>query len=521
MGPSAPLSMHSVRLAWLRHGTGPLNDRHAQGGPGLDESIHRALSNAAGIALESAVDGQAIDWCALAHRIAAIDAGLNHLGYGPGSTVAVPGRNDLACAVAVLALVSSRRCAAIFNPFQPPKPRLAAAQAYRPDAILLPEGDEAIDSDTAESPVLVMTEAGDVREHRSGVGGLEAGPRRAGIVISTSGTTGDPKPFALSLPVLSRALGEIAWFNAGFGDRRHPGGAWPPLIQYSPLAHIAGALTLLRAAGQGRGTVLLGKFDSELWAQKIEAVRPFTTGLPPTMLRMVLDANIPAERLTSLVSIWSGSAPVNVGDPDAFTARYGLPVLGNYGATEFCGAVAVWSLDDYLQFYPARRGAVGRLDPRVAEVRVRDVDGAIMKEPGPIGSLEIRVNRMGNHWIASSDIGCLDSDGFLTLHGRSDEVIVRGGFKLSPGKIADTLREHPAVREVGVIGLPDARLGQVPVAAVETIGDIELDVAELLAFAKARLPAYFLPVRVVTVPSLPRTVAMKLDRRAIGKLFER
>lgn len=487
------------------------------GCPDVGDAIRASLRSGSGLALKEGSD--ALDWRELANRIEAIDEGLRNAGIGPGGVVAVSGRNDLNCAVTVLALLATGRGAGIINPFQQPVARMAAARSYRPDAILLPEGDTALESIGRDDAVLVLTPHGEVRSLSGSIGAFSRQRRETSLIISTSGTTGTPKPVLLSRSTLSRAMHEIAAINAGFGDRRQVDGSWPPLIQYSPLAHAGGALTLVRAAVQGRPVIILDKFDPVKWSDIVETFKLYTTGLPPTMMRMVLDADIPAASIASLVSVWSGSAPIRARDCDAFTDRYGLPILGNYGATEFCGAIAAWSLADYRAHYPHRRQAVGRLDPDVAMVRIRGADGALLEEPGAIGALEFRVHRVGGGWIATNDLGHVDHEGFLTLQGRADDAIIRGGFKLAPDKIADVLREHPAVLEAVVIGLADERLGQVPVAAVEIAEDARVEQAELCEFVKQRLPAYFAPVAVRTMRRLPRTATMKLDRRAIAALF--
>lgn len=485
--------------------------------PDVGDAIRSSLRSGSGLALKAGND--ALDWRELANRIGSIDEGLRNAGIGQGGIVAVSGRNDLNCAVTVLALLATGRGAGIINPFQQPAARIAAARSYCPDAILLLEEDAALESIGKDDPVLALTSRGEVRSLSRSTGAPSSQRRDTSLIISTSGTTGMPKPVLLSHSTLSRAMNEIAAINVGFGDRRNADGNWPPLIQYSPLAHAGGALTLVRAAVQGRPTIILDKFDPVKWSDIVEAFKLYTTGLPPTMMRMVLDANIPADRITSLVSVWSGSAPIRARDCDAFTNRYGLPILGNYGATEFCGAIAAWSLADYRAHYPQRRQAVGRLVPGIAMVRIRSADGALLEEPGAIGTLEFRVHRVGSDWIATNDLGHIDHDGFLTLHGRVDDAIIRGGFKLAPDKIADVLREHPAVLEAVVIGLADDRLGQVPVAAVEIVEEANVEQAELCEFVKQRLPAYFAPVAVRTMHKLPRTATMKLDRRAIAALF--
>lgn len=486
--------------------------------PDLSQRILRSLASQRGLALKTVSED--LDWTGLAQRIDRVEQGLSAAGIGNGATVAVLGRNDIPSAVAVLAVLATGRCAAIVNPFRPAPAVLDAAIKLSPHAILIPEGDPVAAAATASDPVFVMSAEGALAAKGGRGRRLEGGNPRSGIVIATSGTTGEPKPFHLSLPVLSRAMPEIEMINAGFGDRRLANGVWPPLIQYSPLAHIGGALTLLRAAWQARPSIMLGKFDAETWAQTVEQYRPFTTGLPPSMMRMVMKAGVARSRLSSLVSVWSGTAPLRPEDRAAFTGEYGLPVLGNYGATEFCGAIAAWSLDDYRVHFASRSGAVGRLDPNMVQVRVRSSAGELLSGESAVGVLEFKLRRIGDRWIETSDLGTVDSDGFLTLHGRKDDHIVRGGFKLSPKMIADVLRQHPAVRDAAVVGIADERVGQVPVAAIELEDNASVEPPDLQNFVRDRLPAYFVPAEVRTIDHLPRNAAMKLDRRAIGDLFK-
>jgi len=484
----------------------------------LSQRIWHSLASQRGLALQAT--GDDLDWAGLARRIDRIDQDLSKVGIRIGATVAVLGRNDISSAVAVLTVLATGRCAAIINPFRPAPAILEAALRLSPHAVIVPEGDPVADVATASDPVFVMSAEGSLSAKGCKGSGPAHGEPRSGIVISTSGTTGEPKPFYLSRSVLSRAMPEIEAINVGFGDRRLPDGRWPPLIQYSPLAHIGGVLTLLRAAGQARPSIMLGKFDAEIWAQTVEQWRPFTTGLPPSMMRMVMKAGIDCPRLSSLVSVWSGTAPLRPEDRAAFARKYGLPVLGNYGATEFCGAIAAWSLDDYRFYFSARSGAVGRLDPNIAQVRVRASEGELLHTEGAVGVLEFKLRRIGDCWIETSDLGSVDRDGFLFLHGRKDEHIVRGGFKLSPKTIVDVLRQHPAVRDAAVVGIADERLGQVPVAAVELEDNAMVAPPDLQNYVRERLPAYFVPTEVRTVDHLPRNAAMKLDRRAIGDLFK-
>jgi acyl-coenzyme A synthetase/AMP-(fatty) acid ligase len=194
-------------------------------------------------------------------------------------------------------------------------------------------------------------------------------------------------------------------------------------------------------------------------------------------------------------------------------------VLSVYGATEFSGAVAGWSLPDHRQFAAAKKGSVGRAFPGVT-LRTISPDGA-MCVPGEVGRLEVRTPQAGGDgWVRTNDLARIDDDGFVWIVGRADDVITRGGFKIAPGTVAAALQRHPAVREAAVIGRPDDRLGEVPVAAVELDPGAPAPAPEeLREFCRADLTPYEVPVAVVVVPALPRSASMKVDRTALTALL--
>jgi len=484
----------------------------------LAEAIARSLRDGGGAEAVEHAHGVA-SWRDLAEAAAAVDGALSLAGLGPGAIIGLPGRNRLAPAAAFLGLLGSSRCAAMINPFQPLDRVAADAETAKARAVILEEEDLALGELSGDFGVYVWA-GGALRQHRAPAPNGAASETLPALVMATSGTTGAPKRIEIAARTLDRALREIIGFNQGFGDLDRPGPELPALIQYSPLAHIAGALTLSRAAAQQRTVALLEKFEPHVWADIVRRRRPRTTGLPPAMMKMALEAALPAGDLESLVSVWSGSAPVDPKVETVFSQRYGLPVLGNYGATEFCGAVATWSLEDHARLALEKSGAVGRILPAVAEARVRSQDGEELLAPGEIGALELKVHRVGDAWLVTIDLAHLDADGFLYLHGRADDAINRGGFKIAPAAVAEALMSHPGVAEALVVGLDDPRLGQVPVAVVvPRKGAPPVNERELIAHVKQRLPAYCAPTAVKFVEAAPRTPAMKIDRRAVRALF--
>jgi acyl-CoA synthetase (AMP-forming)/AMP-acid ligase II len=233
---------------------------------------------------------------------------------------------------------------------------------------------------------------------------------------------------------------------------------------------------------------------------------------------MVLDADVDPADLASLRSVVSGTAPLDPETADAFSAKYGIPVLTNYAATEFGGGVAGWNLADHRRHWHDKRGSVGRAHPG-CELRVIDESTGAVLPPDRVGLLEVRAAQLGGRtWVRTTDLARIDTDGFLWIVGRADQTIIRGGLKVQPDVVCRALERHAAVRAAAVVGVDDDRLGQVPVAVVEPVPGARIDRAALLSFASQFLARYESPVRVVVVDSLPRTESGKTDLRAIRTL---
>jgi acyl-coenzyme A synthetase/AMP-(fatty) acid ligase len=154
------------------------------------------------------------------------------------------------------------------------------------------------------------------------------------------------------------------------------------------------------------------------------------------------------------------------------------------------------------------------------EIRTVD-DGGRPLPAGATGRLQLRAGQIGaGEWTSTSDLGHLDADGFLWLDGRADDAIIRGGFKVQPDTVKKALERHPAVREAAVAGLPDPRLGTVPVAVVEIRAGVQPPTSEeLLAFSREHLMPYEVPVRLLVVARLPRSASLKVSRADVLALF--
>jgi acyl-CoA synthetase (AMP-forming)/AMP-acid ligase II len=352
------------------------------------------------------------------------------------------------------------------------------------------------------------------------LGAGEAAASRPGVAVEmlTSGTTGPPKRVPLSYEMLTRVLLGAKYYeaNSDATPRLRTGVA----IVNAPLVHLGGLFRVLQCLNDGRSFCLLERFTVAEWAAAVRRHRPRTASLIPAALRMVLDAGLDPGDLSSLRSVVSGTAPLSPDAADAFRARYGIPVLTSYAATEFGGGVAGWNLADHQRFWAAKRGSVGRAHPG-CELRVVDAASGEPLPPDTEGLLEVRAEQFdGDGWVRTTDLARIDSDGFVWIVGRADQVIIRGGFKVHPDDVRAVLERDPRVRAAAVVGHEDPRLGQVPVAAVELRpGAGPVTAGELRESASRVLARYELPAEIRIIDALPRTPSGKADLTAVRALF--
>lgn len=340
---------------------------------------------------------------------------------------------------------------------------------------------------------------------------------RPGVAVRmlTSGTTGPPKRVDLTYDMLAHSV-------MGPEDARPPASTEPRrgvAIVNSPLVHIGGVFRILQCIAEARPFVLLERFELNRWAEAVRTHRPRTVSLVPAALRMVLHSDLRREDLASIRAVTSGTAPLSAEDADAFTEKYGIPVLTSYAATEFGGGVAGWTLPDHQEYWRVKRGSVGRANPG-AQLRVVGDDGTPLP-PDQIGLLEVKPGQLGPsvQWMRTTDMARIDADGFLWIVGRADQAIIRGGFKVMPDDVRTALESHPAVAGAAVVGLRDERLGETPVAMVELREPASVDAEALTDFLRTRLARYEIPTDIAIVAELPRTPSGKPDVSAVQSFF--
>lgn len=466
-------------------------------------------------------EGTWTTWGDLRAASGALDASLEQLGVGRGGRVGIVMDNRPELVAAAAAVLATGRCIVTLSGLQPPERRLADIERSDLPVVLVSAHSAARDDRNEHGSAVLELDSGGVptlvaRRTRPDERVTATRPGTA-IEMLTSGTTGPPKRVSLTDRQLDRSMvsggqrpGDPGALSAGTG------------IVATPMVHIGGLWGALAALYTGRRIALMPKFELEAWVSAVERHRPIAGGLVPAAMRAVLDADVPAERLSSLRVITSGTAHCPVELAEAFTARYGIPVMSVYGATEFAGAVAGWTLPLHREWWDRKKGSAGRAFPGV-ELRVVAPDGSALLS-GASGHLEVRTAQSAagdTAWVRTADLAHLDDDGFVWIDGRSDDAIQRGGFKISPATVKAALESHPAVREAGVAGRPDPRLGAVPVAAVELLPGAPVpDPAELVAHCRAALAPYEVPVRIIVVDELPRTPSSKVSQVELLELVD-
>src|SRR6202045_661261 len=468
--------------------------------------------------------GRWVSWGAVRSLTERIDRELTAAGCQTGGRVAVVLSNRMESVAALIAIFRGGRTLVTISPLQPPD-RLsddlaAAAASYVLAPSALWSEDEFSRAVTDLGATGWKLDDGELALQVRGTQEAVSGDPAVAIEMLTSGTTGAPKRIPLTRAQLEASLASALQHNDRADAKMKPPLSGTVGLVTLPIVHIGGLWSLLQSLVAARPIAMLDRFTVPGWHAVVKQYRPAVAGLPPAAMRSVLDSDIPREDLASIRAINAGTAAVDPALVDAFFQRYGIPILVVYGATEFSGAVAGWTVKDFHTQWADKKGSVGRAFPGV-RLQIVGEDGAVLGA-NEIGRLQVATPQAGGagHWITTSDLAHLDADGFLYIDGRADNVIVRGGFKVSPETVVRALRAPPAVADAAAAPVPERRLGQIPVAAVELRPGAATDGEALRQHCRATLTPYEVPARVFVVDELPRGAALKVDRRRLLTMLD-
>ncbi|MDH5021349.1 class I adenylate-forming enzyme family protein [Halobacterium rubrum] len=486
-----------------------------------DEVALQATTNPERTALVDAETGRSWTFAGLDDAVAQTAGRLAGLGVEPGDRVAVLAETRPAFAELVFA---AARLGVVLVPLNARLTRSELAeQVNTVDPVLVVTEAESVEDARELGPPVASVDDVDsdgVRElsavDPAEFEGVDSAWSDTRLLLFTSGTTGAPKAVRLTYGNLGASAVASA-FRLGM----LPDDSWLcPLSMY----HTGGVSVVLRCALYGTTAVLVRTpgFDPDSVRDALAEYDCTGVSLVPTMLDRLLDtdAGLPDSLRFALV----GGAPT----PPELAERAldaGVPVCPTYGATETASQVATLRPEQV----DARPGSVGR--PLLGtEVTVLDDDG----DPLPAGetgdlavsgptvtpgyvSADETAARFCEHGLRTGDRGRVDGDGFLSVGGRASDEIVTGGENVHPGEVADVLRDHPGVRDVAVVGVPDDDWGErvgALVVPIEDASTADVSVDALRAFCEDRLAGYKHPRTVAVVDALPRTPSGTVDREA-------
>jgi len=333
------------------------------------------------------------------------------------------------------------------------------------------------------------------------------------VVVYTSGTTGRPKGAVLRQ--------EALLWNAVMSQHMHGLTADDHVLTVLPMFHVGGLNIQTTPALQLGATVTLHqRFTPDETLRTIARDRPTLTVLVPSTIQAIIEHPAwHATDVSSLRAVTTGSTQVPQPLIDAVRAR-GVPVLQVYGSTETCPIAIYTPLGGDL----TRPGSTG-LPGLMCEARVVDDNGCelaagtagevVLRGPNVFceywGNKAATAEALRDGWYYSGDIGMRDRDGYFFIHERKNNVIISGGENIYPAEVERVLTDHPAVAEAAVIGRPDAKWQEVPIAFVVRRAGAAIGAAVLKDHVARYLARFKIPHDVIFVDALPRNALGKVQ----------
>jgi fatty-acyl-CoA synthase len=343
------------------------------------------------------------------------------------------------------------------------------------------------------------------------------------LIVYTSGTTGRPKGAVLRQ--------EALLWNGVMSQHMHGLTSDDHVLTVLPFFHVGGLnIQTTPALHHGATVTIHSRFAPDAALAAFERDRPTLTVLVPATLHAVSDHPAWATTdLSALKAVSTGSTIVPQHLIDRFVAR-GVPVLQVYGSTETCPIAVYTRLGGDL----SREGSTG-LPGLCCEAAIIDDAGKELPPEMP-GEIAVRgpnvfyeywgneaATREALHdgWYRSGDIGRRDADGYFWVQDRKKNLIISGGENIYPAEVERVLLEHPDVGECAVIGRPDPRWDEIPVAYVIRRAGSPVDADNLKAHVETQLARFKVPREIIFVDDLPRTALGKVQHFMLKRLDAR
>jgi fatty-acyl-CoA synthase len=354
----------------------------------------------------------------------------------------------------------------------------------------------------------------------------ELDERSAAAMCYTSGTTGNPKGVVYShRSSYLHSMGECSGSIFAISERDR-------ILPIVPMFH-ANAWGLPYAGWMaGADFVMPGRFlQGEPMCKLIAAERPTISGAVPTVWNDILNyAEKNPVDLSSLRLVACGGSAVPRSLMEAFEERHGVRIIQAWGMTETSplGAIAHPPKDTPLEEEMDWRCRTGRVVAG-CEVRIVADDGSVLPwDDEAVGEIEIRgpwitasyykdddPAKFHDGWLKTGDVGSIDPHGFIQITDRAKDVIKSGGEWISSVELELKLMGHPSVREAAVVGVPDERWDERPLACVVLKEGEEAGIDDLKAFLAERVAKWWLPERWAFIEEVPKTSVGKFDKKVL------
>jgi len=498
----------------------------------LGEAIRRNTAAAPEAVVIVSSVYEAFSYGQLAAQLDHFAAALRSAGFGRESHVAIALKNAPQAALAIVSV----SCSAVAVPLDPNLTAVeieARLKLLDVDAVIVLAGDDSPARDAAERHGIAVIEAAPAAERGLGLSLVVPGegppappndpePEAPAFILQTSGTTAEPNLIPYShRNMLATSARVKRWFNLDDDDR---------CLSVSPVYYCHGLTLTVFAPLLSGGSVAFPESPSRLdLSEWFVSLQPSWLSAGPTTHRAILEkAQLDEDKgiRHNLRFAVSGGAPLPLEIQVGLQSALGVPVLEHYGATE-AGQIST----NLPPPGPAKVGACGMPDPDT--IMIVGEDGArtppddwgeiLVGGPtvmaGYLNAPELNKIAFVDGWYRTGDIGSIDEEGFLTLHGRLKEVINRGGEKISPMEIDVALLRHPDVAEAVAFAVPHPRLGEDVAAAVVLRRGAAATPDELRHFLGTQLAWFKVPRRITIMQDLPRGSTGKVQRRRLSESY--